>query len=98
MDSDEKRLASGEMWEDFCERLKVAGKSILAEGFPDSPRDRAEGFRWLTRVIAYAAQMDIEAGDPLHPFFVKYETPSPQWGGPNPDNVYLRANVDPAAT
>lgn len=98
MSSDERRLASGEMWEAFCDRLKGAGKSIVAEGFPDSPRDRAEGFRWLTRVIAYAAHMDIEAGDAQHPFFIKYEAPHFQWGGPNPDNVYLRANVDPSAT
>jgi len=26
---------------------------------------------------------------------VRYETPDVQWGGPNPDNRYLRANLDP---
>jgi hypothetical protein len=26
---------------------------------------------------------------------VRYETPERQWGGPNPDNTYLRANIDP---
>ncbi len=98
MSSDEKRLASGEMWEAWCDRLKAAGKSILDEGFPDSPRERAEGFRWLTRLVTYATQMEIEAGDPRHPFFVKYETPHLQWGGPNPDNVYLRANIDPQSS
>lgn len=98
MDSDEKRLDASEMWETWCDRLKAAGKSILADGFPDSPRERAEGLRWLTRVISFATQMDVEAGDPEHPFFVKYETPQLQWGGPNPDNVYLRANVDAKST
>jgi hypothetical protein len=39
--------------------------------------------------------MELEAGDARHPRFVRYETPDNQWGGPNPDNVYLRATIDP---
>lgn len=95
MTSEEERLMSGQAWDDWCDRLKAVGHSILADGFPDSPRERAEGFRWLTRLVTYATQMEVEAGDPLHPFFIKYETPHGQWGGPNPDNLYLRANVAP---
>jgi hypothetical protein len=98
MGRDEDALVSGEAWRDFCDRLKAAGEAILAAGFPDSPFDRAEGFRWLTRLVAHATQMEVEAGDPRHPFFIRYETPHNQWGGPNPDNVYLRANVDPSCT
>ena len=30
--------------------------------------------------------------------FHRYEEPWVQWGGPNPDNVYLRAPIDPTAT
>jgi len=98
MSSDDERLSSGEAWRDYCDRLKAAGESILEDGFPDEPRDRAEGFRWLTRLVAHATQMEVEAGDARHPFFVRYETPINQWGGPNPDNVYLRANVDPSCS
>ena len=98
MGRDEDALVSGEAWRDFCDRLKAAGDAILADGFPDSPFDRAEGFRWLTRLVVHATQMEVEAGDPRHPFFIRYETPHNQWGGPNPDNVYLRANVDPSCT
>jgi hypothetical protein len=95
MTDDGTRLVTGEAWRDFCDRLKAAGDSILAEGFPDRPQDRAEGFRWLTRLVTHATQLEVEAGDPLHPFFIRYETPHNQWGGPNPDNCYQRANVDP---
>jgi hypothetical protein len=98
MGRDEDALMSGEAWRDFCDRLKSAGEGILAEGFPTSPFDRAEGFRWLTRLIVHATQLEVEAGDPRHPFFIRYETPHNQWGGPNPDNVYLRANVDPSCS
>ena len=98
MTDDEARLASGEMWDAWCDRLKATGRAILADGFPDSPRERAEGLRWLTRLVTHATQLEVEAGDPSYPFFIKYETPHNQWGGPNPDNVYLRANVDPACS
>ena len=47
MTSDEERLISGQAWEDWCDRLKSVGRSILAEGFPDSPRERAEGVSFL---------------------------------------------------
>lgn len=98
MSDEADRLISGGAWQDFCRRLMAAGDAILADGFPGAPADRAEGFRWLTRLVVHAAQMEVEAGDPRHPFFVRYETPHNQWGGPNPDNVYLRANVDPSLT
>ncbi len=54
MGSDEQRLMSGEAWRDFCGRLEAVGDGILAEGFPAGPGDRAEGFRWLTRLVAHA--------------------------------------------
>jgi hypothetical protein len=98
MSNEAERLSSGEAWRDWCDRLKAAGEAILAPGFPESARDRAEGFRWLTRLVAFSTQMELEAGDPLHPDFIRYETPHNQWGGPNPDNVYLRAKVDPNHT
>ncbi len=95
MSSEEERLVSGDAWRDFCARLEAAGETILGEGFPASARDRAEGFRWLTRLMVHATQLEVEAGDRQYPFFLRYETPHNQWGGPNPDNIYLRANVDP---
>jgi hypothetical protein len=98
MSRDENALVSGEAWRDFCDRLKAVGDSILAEGFPDGSFDRAEGFRWLTRLVVHAIHLEVEAGDPRHPLFIRYETPHNQWGGPNPDNIYLRANVDPSCT
>jgi hypothetical protein len=92
----EARLLSGAAWRDFCERLGRVGDAICAESFPQTPRERAEGFRWLTRLLVNATQLEIEAGDPHFPRFVRYETPFVQWGGPNPDNTYLRTNIDAA--
>ena len=63
MSSDDELLSSGEAWRNYCDRLKAAGESIIADGFPNEPRDRAEGFRWLTRLVVHATQMEVEAGD-----------------------------------
>ena len=98
MSDDDARLMTGESWRDWCDRLKAVGDEILSDAFPSDPRDRAEGYRHLTRLVVHALQMEIEAGDPLHPEFVRYETPHNQWGGPNPDNIYLRANIDATST
>jgi hypothetical protein len=98
MSDEAERLTSGEAWRDWCRRLEAAGEAILAPGFPESPAERAEGFRWLTRLMVHATQLEVEAGDARHPCFIRYETPHNQWGGPNPDNCYLRANVDPSCS
>jgi hypothetical protein len=98
MQDDAARLVSGEAWRAWCDRLRAAGERILREDFPSDPRGRAEGFRALTRLLVYATQMEMEAGDPRFPVFYRYEDPRTQWGGPNPDNVYWRAAVDPGAT
>ncbi len=93
-----QQLMTGQAWRDWCDRLKDVGDSILTEQYPQDPRGRAEGYRFLTRLIVHAVSMEIEAADTQHPRFVRYETPFNQWGGPNPDNIYLRANIDPSAT
>ena len=92
---DAKRLLSGEVWHDFCDRLKATGDAIIGEGFPESSRERTEGFRYLTRMLSYAMRMEIECGDPLFPQLCRYEHPFDQWGGPNPDNTYLRTAIHP---
>nr|MBC8341236.1 hypothetical protein [Pseudomonadota bacterium] len=96
--NDQAKKLLGESWRDFCDRLKASGEAILGEGFPEAAGDRAEGMRWLSRLVVHATQMEVEAGDTQYPFFIRYETPHNQWGGPNPDNVYLRANIDPSCT
>ena len=91
-------LLTGDAWRNWCRRLEATGLEILGDAYPDTERDRAEGFRAITRKIVYATQFEIEAGDPEFPTFVRLQDPYNQWGGPNPDNVYLRANIDAHST
>jgi hypothetical protein len=85
--------AAAAAWQSLCERLARAG-----EWFPAGAREQAEGYRHLARQLVVALQGELEHGDPAHPSFHRYEEPWAQWGGPNPDNVYTRARVDPTAT
>ena len=95
MDQDSERLLTGEAWREWCERLKAAGDRILESDFPGDERTRTEGYRALTRLLGYATRIELEAADPAFPDFVRYGEPHSQWGGPNPDNSYLRAVIDP---
>ena len=95
MADDAARLLSGEAFGSFCARLARLGAELCGPGFPSDPRERAEGFRALTRQLVYALQMELESSDAEHPVLLRYEDPRTQWGGPNPDNVYLRARIAP---
>jgi len=85
-------------WRAFCERLADVGERFTAEPFPVSESERALCTRHLTRQLVMALQSEIEHGDTMHPTFHRYEEPWVQWGGPNPDNIYTRAAIDPTAT
>ena len=98
MDKDADRLLSGAAWREWCDRLKAAGDQILESDFPSDERIRTEGYRALTRLLGYATRLELEAADPAFPDFVRYGEPHSQWGGPNPDNAYLRAVIDPKQT
>ena len=62
-----ERVMSGKSWEEFCDTLKAAGQTIRAEGSPDNVLDRAEGYRYLSRLARAALETFIEHADPLAP-------------------------------
>jgi hypothetical protein len=92
------RLVRGEAWRDFCRRLESVGARILADDFPADPRARAEGYRHLGRLTTYALQWFLDFQDAEFPAFHRYDDDVVKWGGPNADNHYLRAKVDPRAS
>jgi hypothetical protein len=85
-------------WASWCARLAMLGPVLAGDRFPQDDVGRAEGFRHLARQVVIALQGELEHGDPVHPSFHRYEEPWAQWGGPNPDNVYCRAPIEPAGT
>ncbi|WP_436775095.1 DUF1214 domain-containing protein [Yinghuangia sp. YIM S09857] len=79
-------------WEEFCAELAELGRVVRDGEHPDP----AEGLRHLGRVAVHAFQAAVEHGDPEFPTFHRYDDDVVKWGGPNVDNVYLRARVDAA--
>ncbi len=86
-----ERVMNGKSWDEFCDGLKAAGQTILAEGQPDNELDRAEGFRYLSRLTRAALESFIEYADPLAPALHRPVHETAKIGADNPDNYYQRA-------
>jgi hypothetical protein len=85
-------------WRDLVAALGRAESRVLARGAPDSPRDRAEGFRHLLRFLTAGHLLCVEYADPDHPEFVHMVEPAWKWGLDMPDCLYLYAPVRGDAT
>lgn len=93
-DDDLAALRTGEAWAAFCDDLKAAGGEILASDAPDDDLSRAEGFRYLTRLLRLSLEKHIEFGDPRCPQFYSLSHETAKIGNDNPDNFYLNCAVD----
>ncbi len=81
-------------WRDFCHRMEAVGESLLTDGFPSAPEDRAEGFAHLAQQVVCWLGWSIGHGDPHAPAFQRQNDLVTQWGGPNVDNIYRHARVE----
>lgn len=89
----EESVVSGASWEAFCDHLKRAGQQILRPETPTDPLNRAEGFRYLSRLTRIALDMHMESGDPSFPNFYSPSDETAKIGADNPDNLYLRTEI-----
>jgi hypothetical protein len=62
-----QRLLSGRAWDDFCETLRIAGRGIERFGDEPSQLDRAEWYRFLTRVARSGLERFVENCEPDRP-------------------------------
>lgn len=90
----EEALLSGDLWDQFCDELKAAGAQVLATGVPDDGLTRAEGYRYLTRLLRLALEKQIEFSDPEHPHFYSLSHETAKIGNDNPDNFYQNCAID----
>ncbi|MFW6197455.1 MAG: hypothetical protein ACOC5B_01190, partial [Myxococcota bacterium] len=86
-----QRIMDGATWNDFLDRLRDAGDVVLRG--PDDPLDRAEGFRYLTRMARAALQTFVEHNDPLAPVLQRVVHETAKMGADNPDNMYFNAAI-----
>jgi hypothetical protein len=82
-------------WRDFCARLAAAGDALLGDEFPGAPADRADGFAHLAEQVIWALSWSVKHADPRRPAFQRQNDLVTRWGGPNADNVYRHARVEP---
>lgn len=92
-DSALDRVVSGQAWEVFCDRLKEAGKIILRPETPTSELDRAEGWRYLSRLTRMALEVCFENSDPDFPTLWNHPNATAKAGADNPDNDYFTAPI-----
>lgn len=89
----DKSIVSGETWQQFCDTLKQAGDQILRPETPTDPRTRAEGFRYLTRLLRIGLDMHVEFADAEFPGFFEICNETAKFGADNPDNLYQYARL-----
>ena len=91
-----ERVIDGRAWDEFCDTLKAAGAVVLGAGTPEIPFDRAEGFRYLTRLAARRARDLRRGADPLAPELPRTAHETVKMGNDNPDNYYQNAPISGA--
>jgi len=82
------RVLSGQSWDEFCDSLKAAGRTILRPETPATEIDRAEGWRYLSRLTRAALERMLEFADPDFPEFYALSHETIKIGSDNPDNDY----------
>ena len=86
-----KRVVDGTAWNELLDRLRDAGK-IVQTG-PDDPLTRAEGYRYLSRLLRAGLEAFVEHADPLAPTLRRPVHETIKMGADNPDNHYFHASI-----
>ncbi len=88
-----QKVLSGEAWSEFCDLLKKAGDVVLRDELATSAFDRAEGLRYLTRLLRAGFVSFAENVGPKTPVF-RTMPELVKMGLDNPDNYYMSASVN----
>ncbi|HTZ70827.1 MAG TPA: hypothetical protein VMB71_09280, partial [Acetobacteraceae bacterium] len=87
--------AASALWSDFCRRLEAAGHMAMSHpAAPKTPLDRAEGLRYLTRLLRLGLEMNLEHADPDFPVLYAASHATAKIGADNPDAIYQNATID----
>lgn len=82
-------------WRSFCRRIESLGEAVLRPPYPSGPGDGAEAIAHLGEQVACWLAYATGSFDTTAPFFHRSNDLVSQWGGPNQDNLYLHARIDP---
>ncbi len=93
--SAEEKVLDGTAWAEFCDALKEAGQLLEAEKAPQDAFNRAEGYRYLTRMLRAGLESFIEYADKDFPVLRCGAHTTIKMGADNPDNRYESASLNP---
>lgn len=82
-------------WERFANSLRDASEWVKALPSCADPVIRAQGLRYIGRAAIAALNHEVEHADALFPKWFRCIDQVSNWGGPNVDNEYISAAVDP---
>ncbi len=80
-------------WNRFTDSLKEIGEKITAPTGARGGRERAEGYRYLLRLISAAQDLEMEA-DRRYPMLRRMMTPIRKFKGDGTDTLYREAKLD----
>lgn len=93
-DIHDQRIVSGKAWEEFCDRLKLAGSALMYQRAPRDAFQQAEGVRYLSRLTRAGLEAFVEYSDPRFPVFRRMVHETVKMGADNPDNYYFNAQIN----
>ena len=91
--TDSELSISQAAWNDFADQLKRIGEKITGPTGARNARERAEGYRYLVRLISAAHQLEMEV-DRRHPTLARMMTPIRKFKGDGTDTLYHEAKLD----
>lgn len=87
-----------EVWDQFCEQLKRAGRVLDRDGTPQDDLTLAEGYRKLVHLVRMGFDAAVDFADTEHPQVYQLVTAQTLGEGETPDAHYHQAFIDGRAT
>ena len=82
-------------WAEATDRLASLGRRLGDDDYPGVEADRADGVAHVVEQALCWMGWSVFHADPRRPTFQRQNDLITQWGGPNADNVYRHARVEP---
>ena len=93
--SQDQPSKSEQAWTALLQTLRETGEIITGPIGATSARERAEGFRNISRVLSVALEQILEKGDRARPVFTRWISPYRKLLGDNPYTFYDSALINP---
>jgi len=84
-----------EAWTDYTRRAQRLAERLWTPDFAVSPEQRSVGISHLARQLMCWTGWSVAHADPRRPMFQRQNDLITPWGGPNAENVYRHARVEP---